>query len=495
MIGMGMGEQMKKIWKVLLAILCVAMVLCGCSTEEKADAGSASSIESSVEDAEENIAEPSVEADAQETTKESGDLSLGEFVGEEPQVEASGDGWYFVDGMLYVTKIYYRVLDVAGNYHCVYEEPWIAYKNDDKIRDLVIDADMVYKEETDKKLAGNFRYGQDSFAGGGPLFGNMDSLETITIKTLNLDKIRDISYMFADNVNLVFMDASGLYMSGVEDASFLFFNNTSMYGLNTEGWNTGSMKNMEAMFRNCSSLTSVWFGSWSTNNVKSFAHMFDGCSSLTQASLNGWTINNANVAGMFANCDNLCEVNLSNVSLTDTPTAAMFDEHNSMKSYQFADGWEISKNQPIGDDCFKAVAVFEPVSMVCMVTIIYKKPMPGWYKEYVEDLQNVEDFFQIHESEMMDVFISREDGEISVTDVIDGAIKCLNEIGDVNEEDAELLSGLVQKLDVIMIFRDGYDLDEKDFEEAMDDVLSLTELAVDEIEQLGEALSSEENNE
>ncbi len=481
---------MKSSVKFLIMLLCV-LLLSGCSVENKEKQPIGNSIESNMVEVEDD--------NLSESPQVSTEQNPGDLVEEEPQVEASGDGWYFVDGILYVTKIYYRVLDVAGKYYCVYEEPWIGYKNKEEIKDLIIDADMIYKEEPEetKRLAGEFRYGQDEFGGGGPLFGTMNSLETITIKKLNLDKIRDISQMFSGNSNLVAMDASGLDMSGVRDASYLFFGNQALVSLNMEGWDTGSLETVEAMFRGCSSLTNIPVGSWNTGKVKNFSHAFDGCTSITQINLSKWEIDNANVAGMFANCNNLCKVDLSEVTLNSGIQGTMFDKNNSIYSYSFAEDWNISfdGNQPIGDDCHNSFAVLEPASMVCVVTIIYKKQMPPWYKEYVEALQNVEDFWVVSRSEMMDVFISRENvdaSSVSGLDVLEAIIECGNSMGGLDDEEADLMSGFLEKLNVLMMFKDGFELEEKSFEELVETVFTMTEFTVGELEQMGEALSSGE---
>lgn len=486
---------MKKIVRILVVFLSISMLLCSCSSGNVEE----QEVEKEfLEETQPEVTQVPEVTEIPEVTETSGDQSLGELIGEEPQVEDSGDGWYYVDGMLYVTKIYYRVLEVTGQYRCVYVEPWIAYKNEDMIRDLIIDADMIYIEEPEetKKLAGNFQYGQNSFAGGGPLFGSMESLETITIKKLNLDKITDISAMFSGNSNLMAVDASGLYMSGVKNASYLFCGNDSLFSLNMDGWGTGSLETIECIFRGCSSLTNIPVGSWSTGNIKNFSHAFDGCTSLATINLNGWNITDANIAGMFANCDKLCKVTLSNVSLNNAGAGAMFDEHNSLKSYEFAENWDIGEGvQPIGESCHKAIAVLEPMSMVCTVTIFYNKLMPPWYKEYVEELQGVDDFLQIHESDMMDVFVSRENVDMSSvkgTDILGAVIDCCNEFGGLGDEETELMSGFLQKLDIIMMYKEEFNLEGMNFEEIIDTASALTELTVDEIEQAKDAFSAEE---
>ena len=283
------------------------------------------------------------------------------------KVDYSGDGWYISDGVLYVSKIYYTVLDVAGNNRCEYEEPWGIYK--DQITDIVIDGDMVYTEES--YLMGetylNLSTVDNSFLGGGPLFGNMSSLKSVTVKRLNLDRITDISYMFCNNDNLTEIDVSGLDLSGVTDISYLFSGDDSLTNIDMPNVDTSNIITVAGMFRDCTNLNAISVYSWDTHNVKDFSHLFDHCSSLTSIDLRDWIVEDANVAGMFYNCNELRDV-LLNVTLENTIAAnSMFDENNSIISYEFAENWNIYVQKhkqiwAISDMCYKVNHAYDIVT-------------------------------------------------------------------------------------------------------------------------------------
>lgn len=351
-------------------------------------------------------------------------------------------GYQFEDGLLTVDKIYYTVLDVTGKPRCVYQEPWVSYKNRGEISDIIIDADMVY---TTKNIMSGEEFTDLSestadFLGGGVLFGNMDSLERLTIHRLNLDKISDISGMFADNKNLKSVDASGLMMSDVTDISRLFYGAETLESIDLSSLDTSNVIKAEGVLENCSSLQTVCVSNWNTSNIKNFRHFFAQCSSLPSVDLSGWTVNNADVSGMLWGCENLSDVKLTNVTLTETIEAnPMFDEHNSLSSYLFSADWTIEDVQPIADDVYSFIVV--PMAgdpnILFIEYIYYTKTMPEWYKDYVAMIQAVEDCTAIR-SPALDIYIKgngetkQAAGDFTFDDVKDVA---LNTLANINEFD------------------------------------------------------------
>ena len=355
-------------------------------------------------------------------------------------------GYQFENGVLTVNKIYYTVLDVVGNPKCVYQEPWVAYKNGDEIKDILIDADMVYT--TKNILTGeefsNLSERTADFVGGGVLFGNMDSLENLTINRLNLDGITDISDMFANNKNLKSVDASGLMISGVTDISCLFYGSESLESIDLNSLDTSSVIKAEGVLENCTSLQSVSVSNWNTSNINNFRHFFAQCSSLPSVDLSGWTVNNADVSGMLWGCERLSDVKLTNVTLTETITAnPMFDEHNSLSSYLFAEDWTIEDVQPISDDVYSFIVVpmVGDPDILFIEYIYYTKTMPEWYKDYVAKIQAVEDCAEIR-SPALDIYIKENGeakqaaGDFTFDDVKDAALDALAKVNEYDMKNA-----------------------------------------------------------
>ncbi|MCR4896768.1 MAG: DUF285 domain-containing protein [Lachnospiraceae bacterium] len=362
-----------------------------------------------------------------------------------PEDNISDVGYEFEDGTLTVTRIYYTVLDVGEKQKCVYQEPWISYMNNGEIKDIIIDADMVYTTKnilTGKEFS-DLSKSTGDFQGGGVLFGNMDSLESLTIKRLNLDKITDISDMFANNENLKSVDVTGLCLSGVKDISYLFFSAKSLNSIDLNGLDTASVIKAEGVLENCASLQSVGVSGWDTSNIKNLHHFFSECKSLSAVDLSGWTIDNADVSGMFWGCDALSSINLTNVNLTDTIMAnPMFDEHNSLPSYMFTKDWVVEDVQPISEDVYDFIVVPMIGSDILFIEYVYyTKEVPKWYKEYVVKVQSVEDCISF-QSSFLDIYIKDEGQtdqfteELTLEDIQNVVMDNLSKMRDFDEKNA-----------------------------------------------------------
>lgn len=370
------------------------------------------------------------------------------------QADFFGDGWYISKGTLYLSKIYYSVWNITGNNYYIYERPWNDYI--DKIINIEIDGDMVYRssnEEMEKNLAENEPYYCD-------LFLNMEMLESVTIKRLNLGNVTDVSYMFAYNEKLSRVDLSGLDMSNVKEASHMFECDHSLKSIDLQSWNVSRLNSASGMFKECTSLHTVQVSSWNTCNIKDFSHMFDGCVSLTSINLSNWTIDDADVSAMFFDCKNLQSVNLLNVNLQNTIAInVMFNNNNSIDSYLFAQGWNIYENKdktilPIIDDFYNEyVAVVPSEDGPKIITFVcYKKSMPSWYKESVEYILAVDEEEHVFSSMELDIYVYSGEGgaqELETSDCIDSIINAMNKMDIVDDTDSQLLSNIMEKMNLL----------------------------------------------
>lgn len=321
----------------------------------------------------------------------------------------------------------------------------MSYKNSGEIKRVVIDADMVYTKTNYQtgELYQDVVSNSGDFLGGGVLFGGMDSLESLSIQRLNLDRITDVSDMFAGNKNLTEIDVTGLDLSGVKDISYLFYGAEALESIDLNSLDTSSVEKAESVLENCSALKSVGVSGWNTSNIKNLRHFFSQCAALPSVDMSGWTIDNADVSGMLWGCDSLADVKLSNVKLNKTiATNPMFDEHNSLSSYMFAEDWKIEDVQPISDDVYNFVLVpMHSPDILFIEYIYYSKEMPDWYKDYVAVIQAVEDCDGIR-SPMLDIYIKGNDearqaaGDFSFDDVKNAALNTLSEINEYDMKNA-----------------------------------------------------------
>lgn len=326
-------------------------------------------------------------------------------------------GYTFKDGTLTVSKIYYTVLNVTGKPKCVYEKPWVSYTNSGEVKRIVIDADMVYTKT-------NYQTGEpypdavsnnSEFLGGGVLFGGIDSLESLSIERLNLDRITDVSEMFSENQNLTEIDVSGLDLSGVQDASYLFSGNPSLTHIDLNALDTSSLVTVSDMLKGCTSLESVSAASWNTGNIKDFSRFCFNCPALKTVDLSGWIIKDADVSGMLADCDSLTNVSLSDVDLMGTISAnAMFNENNSITSYMFTEDWQMKDAGQLGEFCYFPVIIGPiyvlppPEKAEWYEEIYYSKEMPEWYRSSVKEHQAIADWTRIETSEYLDVYWTKD---------------------------------------------------------------------------------------
>ena len=343
---------------------------------------------------------------------------------------------------------------------CLYQKPWIEYQDD--VKKLVIDADMVY---TAINNIGGQPYpdllpNTGDFSGDNTLFSGMSSLESIEVKRLNLDKVRNISGMFMNNSKLKKVDLSGMVFSNVKDASWLFYNCTSLEEINLDCLKTDNLETAEAMFRDCPILKSVGISSWNTLNLKNTGHMFSGCKALKNISLSGWILNNTEVSGMFADCSSLEKVSLYNVSMESSYkywTNPMFNNDNSILDYSFADFWKIKDTYVIGEDGSNIwnydLMIFSLHPLIAEEIVCYRKKMPAWYKEQVEHIQTLDDgWTKVYSSTYKDVYLYYEDNsslakdEFPIKDYLNVIIDGMKYAGKISDENAEYIKDAVDML-------------------------------------------------
>ncbi|MGN0612889.1 MAG: BspA family leucine-rich repeat surface protein [Porcipelethomonas sp.] len=361
-----------------------------------------------------------------------------------------GDGWYIKGSTLYVSKIYYDVKNVTGLYKYLLESPWGLSDYSDKITSVIVDGEMIYKSNEGLESVDPDIEGATTFSGGP--FAHMPNLKTVTFKHLDMDKVKDMSSWFINDISLMAVDLSGINTSEIVSFENMFFNCTSLKSINLNCIDTSSAKSMSGMFYDCKSLISLNVGACSVDNVNDFSHMFDGCTSLSYADLSGWNIVNANATAMFINCTNLTGVNIgsvvyqgeSNKNEVIVSCDTMFDENNSISSYKFADGWNIDYKtylSPIAAvDHYTAGIIPLGTGSVIFQIVTYDQLIPDWHEDYIEWIYR-NDYTQVLDTELVDIYLSISDDAEEMSDIelfkyLLGII--INELPDEDDELKEL---------------------------------------------------------
>lgn len=347
---------------------------------------------------------------------------------------AGGDGWYIKDSTLYISKIYYGVLNITGLDKYVCNTPWNKYS--DQITSIIVDGEMVYKSYGSSDSP-NPDTEEARMVNG--LFVNYSNLESITFKHLDLDKVKDLSWCFAACESLKSVDLSGIDTSDVISFDSMFAYCTSLTSINLNCIDTSSAKSMSSMFYDCESLSELKLEKCNVNNVDDFSHMFQDCSSLIDVDLSGWKIENDSVDAMFVGCESLENVNIGSVIYqnnsginadTDWTACYMFDENNSISSYMFADDWSIDY-ETFGAP-FTAIDHYYPgiitlgTETVFYAIVTYEQLVPDWYEEWNVNCFKGFDGTMIEDGDYVDIYLSIADDyteepsiESTIGDVVD----------------------------------------------------------------------------
>ena len=133
---------------------------------------------------------------------------------------------------------------------------------------------------------------------------------TFLIKLKIINKLKNISYMFANCKNLISINnISNLNTSKVTAMNNLFFGCESLLFIpDISIWDTKNVENMGDIFSGCSLITSLPdLSKWNTRKVKNMSYMFSGCESLSFLSdISNWdTSNVTNFSYMFHWCKSL----------------------------------------------------------------------------------------------------------------------------------------------------------------------------------------------
>lgn len=113
-----------------------------------------------------------------------------------------------------------------------------------------------------------------------------------------------------DLYNLYIEGNGSLYAN--PNSSYLFYGMTNLVRINNmEILNTSRVTNMSYMFADCVNLNSLSLNSFSTSRVTKMQHMFENCRNLSRLNLGNFrTYNVTNMSYMFANCVNLRSLSL-----------------------------------------------------------------------------------------------------------------------------------------------------------------------------------------
>lgn len=356
--------------------------------------------------------------------------------------------WYVKGDTLYINKIYYSIVKLAGNQY-VYETPWVSY--DGEIKKLVVSANMEFmKEYLGEPAAPN----EDARNQTG-LFAGFDEITDAEIN-INMGDVEDASFMLSGCENL---ENARVSLSGnVKYASYMFATDSRLKSASVS-ITSGSMEEVQSMFQDCSSLVSAVTSF--DGNIERCAKMYYGCESLQTAAVPFDINEDTMFSDMFANCSSLKKVDFSSVNVSKGGRS-FFNNDNSIVSYEFAGEWNVNTENmanPIGDSIYNTIVVPVGGKGQMFEFIVYSKARPEWFREYIEKIHRLDNFMPIHESSAMDIYYSGQGtdagSELTTEDVIDA---CAGALAEMDKEAGDgKFAALKDCYDIITDIKDAPD--------------------------------------
>ena len=318
---------------------------------------------------------------------------------------------YYVDGgCLYINRIYYATEYVLGKNQYVYDTPWTS-KDTPAFDKLVVNAKLVCKRDNGKDGAQCVNLSAGIFTG-------MNNIKDAKV-SLDMGDVRDVSFLLAECDDLVSADVT-LSGSHIESAAYMFTEDKKLNHVNVY-FSADPPEYVQRMFYGCSALMSADVRISGT--VKNCTEMYYGCTSLKGAQVSFDIGEDTLYNMMFGGCESLSGVEFAGVRV-DKGGSALFDNINSIGSYTFANSFSVKEGQladPIGDSIYTSVVIPLGKGDAMLEVIYYSKARPEWYKNYIVDLHDLHDWYEISTSPARDIYInfpSGINGDITADDVL-----------------------------------------------------------------------------
>ena len=168
------------------------------------------------------------------------------------------------------------------------------------------------------------------------------NIEKIAIKT---SKVKDLSKMFYNCINLTSINNLDLKTSEVTDFSSMFEGCEKLTYVNLLNLDTSKATNFQNFFSGCISLTSFDLSNFKTENVIDMSCFFDNCQSLENIDLSKLVTNNVkDMSGMFSNCNKIKTLDLSKLNTANVEEMEeLFLNCNSLENIIFGNDFVLNK--------------------------------------------------------------------------------------------------------------------------------------------------------
>ena len=145
-------------------------------------------------------------------------------------------------------------------------------------------------------------------------FGKLNYFSGISFSSnIDMSNVKDMSYMFYDNRQLVYLSLNSFNTLNVKNMSHMFDSCTNLKTLYLYSLNTASVEDMSYMFHMCNNLECLeWAEDFNTSNVTDMSDMFGACYELKSLNLKSFdTAKVTNMYNMFCMCRSLRALDVS----------------------------------------------------------------------------------------------------------------------------------------------------------------------------------------
>ena len=149
------------------------------------------------------------------------------------------------------------------------------------------------------------------------------AVTSLDLKNFNTKLVTDMSYMFAQCVNLTSLNVTSFDTLKVTNMDSIFFMCSNLASLNVTNFETMNVTNMNSMFNACNSLTSLDLSGFNTGSATNMGGMFYQCTSLESVILTSFrTTSVTNMDNMFGQCRSLIVLDLKKFNMSSVTSAS-----------------------------------------------------------------------------------------------------------------------------------------------------------------------------
>ena len=188
------------------------------------------------------------------------------------------------------------------------------------------------------------------------MFSNCYNLTKFDLQHFSTRKVNDMSKMFHYCKKITKLDISNFDTKNVENMEKIFAFCENLKSISCPNFNTKSVKNMGEMFADCINLEEINLENFDTFNTTNMKGLFSNCKKLKNLNLGSFNTRNVtNMSGMFSCCENLIKLDLSNFNTRNvTDMNLMFNGCKKLENVNLVsiDTSKVTNMKDMFCDCF-----------------------------------------------------------------------------------------------------------------------------------------------